>query len=272
MDFEQEYGIGQWGGLGGAPGSGSGFFDNPYAIAGAVTGLGQVVGGFGQLSGSRAGAAAMRQNAAEALALAQRNAGLQSQIAGVNAAAVRNISKFNAKVQLQTAQRNGQLMMLEGVEAMRREARESRYLLSSIRVQQSPSGWNLNQGTPRAVLEGARGEAEHRLAYSAFAKEMSLFTMLSNASDQAKATLYAGEQQAGAIQASAALANEIMLGEAQAQYNAMMREAAAYRNIGKANAYGQIFGGIGAAAGYAFGGPVGGIVGGALGSTLGSIF
>jgi hypothetical protein len=237
---------------------------------------GDIIGGFGTLiqgrSHGKAGEAARAvqyANAADMLQLAGQNAARMQQVAGINASAVRNVGYANAAAIERTALRNGQLMMLEGAEALWRHVKEEQYMVGNIRAMQAATGWSVNEGTPRAYLNNQKALMYHDRKYLAAQQELSLFTMLMNAGDEASVTRYGADQSANAIMATAALEKEIMLSEAAAQARQMRRMGDLYYLQGKSKKKSGLFGSIGRIGGAIVGNLVGGKVGGQIGGQLG---
>ena len=237
-------------------------------------------------AGENAGAAARNisfQNASEMLALAGQNAARSMDIAGINAAATRNIYYSNAGAVESTALRNGQLMMIEGAEKLRRHVRLEQYLVGDLRARQAATGWSVNEGVLVIYKEAEKDEMLRERKFIALQEELSLFTMLANAGEQGRVLRQTGDQLSNAMLASASIEREIMLSEAQALYSRMRREGELYFLQGQQ--YGQgldaqsgggglsVLGGAatGARIGSAFG-PVGTGVGAVVGGIAGAIF
>lgn len=248
---------------------GNSFFSN-LDYGEIVTG---VLGIFANKKASTAGSTARDfayADAAEMLRIAGENAGRVTQIAGINASAVRSVAYANAASTERAAFRNGQLMIFEGAEILRRHVRQERYTVGDIRARQAATGWSVNEGSLVLYKESQKKEMLHSRKYTAAQQQLSLFTMLSNARDQAQLTRYAGDQVSDAMLASAAIEREILLSEAQAQYLQMARTGDLAERTGKSgtSGWGRLIGGaIGANWG-----PVGSAVGGAAGDFLEGTF
>lgn len=218
----------------------------PLAVAGIMAGA-QLVGGYLQSRSLKKGGQAAYevavQNAEDMLELSQNNAAMIGQVANINATAIRNVGYANGKAIEDIAFRNGQLMMIEGKENQRRMLREGRYHVGLVRAMQSSSGWNVNQGTPRIYKEDQKAEIDRERKYQGLKDELSLFTMLTNAGQQAEVTRFAADQEASALLATSGLQRQMMLAESRVRYDAIIREGELGQSSSNRAAQNALYGG-----------------------------